>query len=54
MVMIKIAFVILQECLRFRVKLFEDHVEVQADENWEKDAHKFRFKLIQRLIDEDL
>ena len=54
MVMIKIAFVILQERLCLRVKLFEDHVEVQAHENREKNAHKFRFRLIQGLIDEDL
>lgn len=46
MMRVEVALILLQEFLSFRVKILEDHIEVEADENGEKNPHKLRFELV--------
>ena len=54
MVQLKLSLVGLEEGLGFGVKLLEDHVQVEADEDREEDADELRLALVQGLVDEDL
>ena len=50
----KVIFVLIEESARFSVKLFEDHVQVEAQEDRKEHAHELRLELVQTLVNEVL
>ena len=53
-VLVELTFVLFKESARFDKELLEYHVQVQAEENGEEDAHELRLEFIQTLINEVL
>ena len=50
----ELSLVVVEESLCLSEELFQNHVEVEAHEDWKEDSNQLRFVLVEALIDEYL